>query len=80
MVPGGPPHGLLRVSISRKPCTVVSVSRACILVQSVLDELADRGRQIVFIWPVFRALQIGANWRNPKTESGPDNRALRHGF
>ena len=44
MVPGRPPHGLLRVSISRKPCTVVSVSRATssgILVQSVLDELAD---------------------------------------
>ncbi len=34
----------LRVSISRKPCTVVSVCRArssAILVQSVLDELAD---------------------------------------
>jgi integration host factor subunit alpha len=43
MVPGGPPHGLLRVSISRKPCTVVSVSRATSRVFwcNRLDELAD---------------------------------------
>ncbi len=75
MLPNGPCSGPLRGSISRKPCTVaVGLSRKelAILVQSVLDELADAliGGESVKLSSFGRFLvrakseRIG---RNPKT-------------
>ena len=80
------PRTVTRVDLAEAVYRCVGLSRneSGILVQSVLEELCfdwGRVRQIVFIWPVFRALQIGANWaKSQDWNRGPDNRALRHGF
>ena len=82
------PRTVTRVDLAEAVYRCVGLSRneLGILVQSMLDELADaliggEFRQIVVIWPVFRALQIGANCAKSQDRNrGPDNRALRHGF
>ena len=82
------PRTVTRVDLAEAVYRCVGLSRneSGILVQSVLDELADaliggESVKLSSFGRFFRALQIGANWAKSQDRNrGPDNRALRHGF
>jgi hypothetical protein len=62
-------------------CVGLSRKESAILVESVLDELADAlvgGESVV--WAVSRARQVGAHWaKSQDRDRSSDNPAPRHG-